>query len=531
VLPAALFGLAILAVYGRALGFDFVYDDRALLLYNQALADPGTLWEALTHDLFHFAPGVRPSPYWRPVVTLSYYLDHRLGGGGPTAYHATNLLVLWGGCVGLYRWLLTHSTRSVALAAAVLFAFHPMQVEAAVNISARTDLFCAVFCIWALSSRNRWACLLWTALAVGSKEIAIVLPVVAWILAPGDKRWRGQSVVVLGWLALRFGVLSQIALLPEDQPGPTGESAVALGAQSAIWLSRLFIPRSHAPGVALPSPGLWMACVGWAAVLGVTALGWRARKSRPRAAASVALMVLPLLPVSGLVISDPRYGEGFLSLPLVGFSLGAALFLPRQALWALVLVFGTLSWLKIPNWQDEASLWTAAHERAPEDPSVRLNLARTLVETQPERSLELLSGVGQPDPRRGREASAVRAQAFLLLGDESAALPELLAASGEDEEAAWATATACLLLHTEGSGLALETCALAARIMPEEAGISNALGIVHALRNEHEEARARFENAVALEPGRVDFEGNLAQLLAEIEALDGEIDEGAEILE
>ena len=530
-LAAVLFALSILGIYGRALGFDFVYDDRALLLYNEALADPGTLWEALTHDLFHFAPGVRPSPYWRPVVTLSYYLDHRLGGGGPTVFHATNLVALWGGCVGLYRWLLRDSTRSVALGAALLFAFHPMQVEAAVNISARTDLFCAVFCIWALSARNRWACLAWTALAVGSKEIAVVLPLVAWILSPEDKRWRGQLAVVFGWLVLRFVVLSQIALLPEDQPGPTGQSALALGAHSLGWLSRLILPRSGAPGTELPTPAMVMALLGWAALLGAMALGWRMRSSSPKGAGSLALCVLPLLPVSGLVISDPRYGEGFLSLPLVGLALGAAVLARSHVLWVPVLVCCCFSWQKIPQWEDETALWTAAHHRAPGDPMVRLNLARTLVETEPERSLALLSGVGQPDPRRGREAAAVRAQAYLSLDDQEAALPELLAASGHDEEAAWATATACLLLHTEGSDLALETCAQAAVLMPEEAGLANALGIVHALRQEHEDARTWFERAIAQEPGRTDFQRNLAQLSAEIEALDRDVDEGAELLE
>ena len=91
---AGLLALVIALLYGRAVGFPFVYDDGALIESNRALADLSTLPEALTHDLFHFS-SVRTSPYWRPAVTASYYVDHAVGGGAPWAFHLSNLRFLW----------------------------------------------------------------------------------------------------------------------------------------------------------------------------------------------------------------------------------------------------------------------------------------------------------------------------------------------------------------------------------------------------------------------------------------------------
>ena len=71
--PRALLQVAIVLfvwaslLYGRALGYGFVYDDVVLIAENPALGDLTTLPEALTHELFHFAEGRRATPYWRPT--------------------------------------------------------------------------------------------------------------------------------------------------------------------------------------------------------------------------------------------------------------------------------------------------------------------------------------------------------------------------------------------------------------------------------------------------------------------------------
>ena len=156
VILRAAIGLGFLVgiLYGRAVGYGFVYDDRALVELNPSLSDWSTLPEALAHDLFHFAPQVRTSTYWRPVVSLSYYVDHALGGGSAWMFHLTNLLALWSAALGLCVFVgRAGASTLLSGALAVLFLVHPIQVEGAANVAARTDLFCAAFGIWAMTCR------------------------------------------------------------------------------------------------------------------------------------------------------------------------------------------------------------------------------------------------------------------------------------------------------------------------------------------------------------------------------------------
>ena len=122
------------------MGFGFVVDDHALIANNAALSDWSTLPAALGHDLFHHSD-LRASPYWRPLVTLTYYIDQAIGGGEPWAFHLSNLLFVLALGLGLRR--LQSGWSGVALAAVVLA--HPLQVEGAVCIASRTDVLCAMF--------------------------------------------------------------------------------------------------------------------------------------------------------------------------------------------------------------------------------------------------------------------------------------------------------------------------------------------------------------------------------------------------
>src|SRR6185436_13879303 len=68
-----------------------------------------------------------------------------------------------------------------ALAAAALFATHPVHVEAVSWISGRTDLLCGVFALVAMTidarGGSRAGTALATFLAVGSKEMAVAVPI------------------------------------------------------------------------------------------------------------------------------------------------------------------------------------------------------------------------------------------------------------------------------------------------------------------------------------------------------------------
>ena len=241
--PVALIAL-VAVLYGTAIGFPFVYDDRVLVESNRLLGDWAALPGALAADLFH-GTGVRPSPYWRPVVTLSYFVDHALGGGEPWMFHLTNLALVAGVAVLLARTLAAAAVSAPWAWAAVWVAW-PTQVEAACNITGRTDLLATLFALAALGARGPLAAGAWLLLALGSKEVAVLVPVAAWLLRPADRRLAVLGGALAAWLGVRWLVLARLDVAVEDGARLTLEGLLGLGAQTSWTLLGLLDPARAA---------------------------------------------------------------------------------------------------------------------------------------------------------------------------------------------------------------------------------------------------------------------------------------------
>lgn len=502
----------VLALYGRALGYGFVYDDVVLIAENPALAELSTLPEALTHELFHFAEGRRATPYWRPVVTLSYYVDHLLGGGAPWVFHLTNLLSLSAMGLGLWRLLAARLGEAVAWGVTLLLLAHPLQVEGAVNVAGRTDLLCGAALIWTAQARGSLGVVVGTLIACGAKELGVLAPaLVALLGAPGA--WRVSAAVVALWLGARGVVLSGETL---EATGPTARSIGEAGARAAWLFTRTLAPTALAPGLSLPPVSVAQAIIGWISVAALTAAAfWRGGAG---VKAGALLVAAPLLVVGGLVTAKLRYGETLLVLPLLGLALMLAEGLSPLSrrgvggLIGLALACGALSFGRVPEWSDERGLWAAAHERLPGDPLIRLNLARSLLPESAAEAEALLQGVTHGDPTTQRELHAALAKALLLQSREAEALPHLLAASGPDEEDAWATGAACVRIppgSVAGRRHSETLCAWALHHAPDDPALHNALGMHRGAAGDLRGARDAFARAVGLALTHRPYQKNL----------------------
>jgi hypothetical protein len=473
----------VLALYGRALGFGFIVDDHALVANNAALADWSTLGQALGHDLFHFAD-VRASPYWRPLVTLSYYVDHAVGGGQPWAFHLTNLLWLMVAGVGVAR--LAPGWSGVALALA--FVAHPLQVEGAVSIASRTDLMCVACMIWALRVRHIPATVL-TVAACLSKEVGLLLPFVLFL---DRRRWQGPAVAAGLVLVIR-------ALVPL---GAMDSSADVLAAPGRMaWMAtRLVVPTFEGlstEGLVLPLP---------LAVLVLVGVGATARLHR----AAPVLVLGPLFAVSG-VLGIARTSDALLLVPLLGLVLVVA---PRARVVPLLVLSAlaaVVSGSRVGEWRDDLSLWEATHQANPDEVQPRLGIARAVVDEDPERALSLLQVEGRT-PRESREVAEVRGRALLVLGRNEEAVVQLRRAAWDDPEATWANAVLCGLTTEVG------ICTQASTLAPDEGGVWNSLGIAHAVAGSPEDALVAFEAACALAD---EYCANAAQARSEVELAPG----------
>lgn len=145
---AVLVLLIVGAVYANALLCGFVYDDWDLVVRNPWLRE-GRLAEAFRSGYWESSRG--GSFYYRPVVSISYWVDHALWGTSPFGYHLRNVALHAASSVLVLllaaRWL---SSRPAALAVAALFAVHPVHTQSVTWIAGRTDLLAALFCLLAL---------------------------------------------------------------------------------------------------------------------------------------------------------------------------------------------------------------------------------------------------------------------------------------------------------------------------------------------------------------------------------------------
>lgn len=135
-----------LAVYSIRLRAPFVADDHFIFYRLQQ------------GGAFGFAT-YPPTSFFRPLISLHYYLDYLLWGMNPLASHLVNLG--WHGLCGTLVWrlalaLLTHwgwrarSAQRAAMFAGVLFVVLPANVEAVAWFAARADMVATAGALGAL---------------------------------------------------------------------------------------------------------------------------------------------------------------------------------------------------------------------------------------------------------------------------------------------------------------------------------------------------------------------------------------------
>lgn len=192
-------------VYSNSIFNGFVWDDEPLILEKRAyFSDPASVADIVVSPDQALNEGA--TPYYRPITTLTYFLDYHVWKGEPYGYHLENLL-LHGSVVLLLYFLICNAFHShvLALFTSLLFAVHPVNAEAVNFISARNNLLCALFMLASLFTVNRkgfhWVLLfsLTSFFSLLSKEPAVVMPffLVSLKVLSGEEKQK-PDVRVLG---------------------------------------------------------------------------------------------------------------------------------------------------------------------------------------------------------------------------------------------------------------------------------------------------------------------------------------------
>jgi protein O-mannosyl-transferase len=178
--------ILILIVYGQTILFDFVNldDDKIVIENYDKISSISDIPKSFVTQ-YGFNQG---TPYYRPIVLISFIIDAQFSGTKPLAYHLTNLIIHYLTAFFIFLFFLRFDIKKeISFILTLIFAIHPVLSNAVVWIVGRNDMLAALFSISSIiyylkfwETKNIRFYFLHSFLfimAILSKEVALVLPV------------------------------------------------------------------------------------------------------------------------------------------------------------------------------------------------------------------------------------------------------------------------------------------------------------------------------------------------------------------
>ncbi|MBX6362736.1 MAG: hypothetical protein IRZ00_02610 [Gemmatimonadetes bacterium] len=414
-LALAVAGVAAL-VYLPSLRNGFAYDDVPAIAGDPRIHTWAGVLGAFTRP--YWAGGGAELGLYRPLTSVSFGVDWLLGGAAPAWFHAVN--VLWHAAASTLSFLLLAELfpPAAAFAGALLFAVHPVHVEAVANVVGRAEPMSAAFflgaaLLWmrsgaALPARRLAAVASLYALALLSKESAATLPALLVLLDAARREWSARAGGLAGYLRRRgaalgvllavlaaatvarvavVGCLSPAAYDPTLEVVAGGPERILTALQAwPVYLRLLLFPRTlladYGPRILLPAFGWTTAAAAGLALLAALVIGGLVAldRARPRAALGLLWFPLTILPVSNLLFpTGILVAERTLYLPSLALGFGVAGAGALLATWppavrrtaaalaaVVVVAFAARSILREPDWASTETIFAALMRDRPD---------------------------------------------------------------------------------------------------------------------------------------------------------------------
>ena len=222
-------GLAlVLAVvsYWPALGFGFVYDDTQQIVENPALRSWSYLPQYFTANVWAGVFSGGGGSYYRPLFLLWLRLNYLMFKVAPWGWHLTSLIAHLAATAMLFllmrKWT---GDGVVAGSGALLFAVHPIHIEAVAWVSAVPEVLfsvaglAAIYCYIRYRHENRRTLLLAAGMLYGialfTKETAIVVwPMIVacdwWLERASRPRVRSAHLLATVKMQVPFAVVTAV---------------------------------------------------------------------------------------------------------------------------------------------------------------------------------------------------------------------------------------------------------------------------------------------------------------------------------
>ena len=400
--------IALLAITASVsgLGNQWTQDEIAIVWGNPRMHDLGIAWRFFVEP--YWPPPFIPALY-RPFASVSYALEWAASGGNPLLFRIVSYLLYAGCSVLVFRLARLRLPVVVAAVAAVLFAVHPVHVEAVALSVNQNELWVALISCAAviryvrerstgqpLSTRSQL--ILVGLYLAGSlfKENAFVLPgfllaaevllirtseSLATRIAQGRKLFLMLMLVVVAVYWVRTLVLQGNLAGDSTAEGLTGQT---IGGRALTMLSvvphwfRLMLWPAHLQADYNPSEIVaqtaWgpMQTLGALLLVATVLVAIAARRRAPMITFGLAWCAVGLFPVHNVLVSTGIVlAERTMFLPSIGAMLalggfgawllergGARLRVGLTAAAGALIILGVYrSTTRHPVWSDQFTLW------------------------------------------------------------------------------------------------------------------------------------------------------------------------------
>ncbi len=346
--------VAATVLYFRSLGYSFIRDDRTQILFNPQVQSWTYLPRLLTTHVWSQRAAETLVPLYRPVCSVWLLLVYSVAGSTEWVWHAVSLALYVLTIYLVYclsEELLKH--RLAAAVTALVFAVHPIHIEAVCWISACNELLIGpliAISVWLfirqlrLKAHSIWSystvlsLLAWTG-ALFAKESVLLLvgifPYAAWRLTTRELSFKPRIkdvaqksslyvVATLFYLCVRLSVLGKA--IPYTGSHTWRQVAFTATSLFTFYMQKLVLPTGLSsfyvtPIVSSASLKMWME-IGVAG----SALSLVAGLSRRYYEIGMAALLLvgPLIPVIlalRVFVEGDAAHDRYLFIPSMGLSL------------------------------------------------------------------------------------------------------------------------------------------------------------------------------------------------------------------
>lgn len=542
--------------YANVFANTFAWDDRDTILNWQETRT----WESVPAMLLGATPPGHPGNY-RPVRNILYIAAYKIWGVNPWGYHLQTIMLISAISLLVYEiTALLYSKKLAPLITALLFATHPMHVEALTWMTSMMDMYGMLFGFGAVYSFLRWRKntrqLLWyllawclTFLAIFTNEITLAIPLLfglVMFIFPLPK--QRLILTLLPFISIIFiNAWVRVTILHIGARftyigGSLYTTIVVMLQAFLTYLQILFVPTNltinHDLGNGLSSWAIELidpASMGYKAVSSLsittpsvllsltiililigTALFFR--KKYPLYAFGVLWFFISMVPVSNLIPTEAVLTERYAFLASYGFTLLFGSFLTRIAtknplshpvskvawfsICCILIAYMTMTIQRNSEWRSDKILWLDATQKNPKAFIAHISLANIqFSQNDIDGALQSYLSAHEINPAR-EEVSMYIAAMYHTLGKPQESiiyLQRILRKNPWNIEAYFRLGN-LYYKNLEQYDNAVNTYLTALKIAPDHTQILNNLGVVYSIQGEKDKAVAAYTTALTVDP-------------------------------